>query len=189
MSPLNPNVEAPPSVYDPDRAREIVESLDEVPVIPFNYQVGRQLGDEDVAEIIVGMLEGVGFQVERGPQEYATLVGSVISGEVNGMFDTSTRPVYLHPDVYANAFLSPTVSLTKSCMSEPRLDELREAGVAALDPVEAGEIYTELDFLATNEVFCIVPTYVENRNYGMTSDIQSFKSRADSIPDWFEASY
>jgi peptide/nickel transport system substrate-binding protein len=188
LAPISAVVDAPPSAYDPDRAREILASLDEVPVIPFNYQVGRQVGDEDVAEVVVGMLEAVGFEVERGPQEYATLVGSVIAGEVNGMFDTSTFPVYLHPDVFASAFLSPTVSLTKSCLTEPRLDELRVAGVAATDPAEAGAIYSEMDFIATNELFCIVPTYLENRNYGLSADVQSFKARKDSVPDWFEAS-
>jgi peptide/nickel transport system substrate-binding protein len=189
LAPLSPDVEPPPSVFDPDRSREIIESLDEAPVIPFHYQVGRTIGDRDVAEVIVGMLEEVGFEVERDPQEYANLVGAVIKGEENGMFDLSTRPAYLHPDVFANALLSPTLSLTKSCLSEPRLDELRAAGVATLDAAKAGEIYSEMDFVATNEVFCLVPTYVENRSYGMNSALHGFTVRTDSIPDWFYASF
>lgn len=188
LSPINPYVDTPPPVYDPDRAREIIESLDDAPTIPVNYQVGRQLGDEDVGEVVVGMLEAVGFEVERLPQEYATLVGSAIAGEVNGVFNTSTFPVYLHPDVFANAFLSPTVSLTKSCLTDPRLDELRVAGYETLDPVEAGKIYTEMDYVATNEAFCMIPTYLENRNFGLASDIKEFKVRKDTVPDWYEVS-
>lgn len=189
LSSISPNVSDPEDLYDPEKAKELLASLPSVPPIPFRFQVGRQLGDGDVAEIVAGMLEKVGFTVERDPQEYATLVGAAIRGEVDGMFNTSTRPVYLHPDVYANAFLSPSVSLTKSCKSDERLDDLRVAGAAELDAVKAGQIYTEMDRLASNEVFCVMPLYVENRSYGMSSKVQAFLSRADTIPDWFFASF
>lgn len=188
LSPISPFVDDPEDLYDPDRARELIASLDEVPAIPFSYQVGRQQGDGDVGEVVAGMLEAVGFTVERNPQEYAVLVQAAIAGEVNGMFNTSTRPVYMHPDVFANAFLSPSVSLTKSCKSDERLDTLRVAAAEEFDPVEAGRIYTEIDRIATSEVFCIIPLYVENRNYGMTDKVQGFKSRADTVPDWYGAS-
>jgi hypothetical protein len=46
-----------------------------------------------------------------------------------------------------------------------------------------------MDFVATNEVFCLVPTYVENRSYGMNSALHGFTVRTDSIPDWFYASF
>lgn len=188
LSPITETVAAPDDLYDPDRARELLASLGDVPAIPFSFQVGRNLGDGDVGEIVAGMLEEVGFTVERNPQEYATLVGAVIAGEVAGMFNTSTFPVYLHPDVFANAFLSPTVSLTKSCKSDPVLDELRTAAVAELDSVAAGEIYSEMDRLVSNEIFCMIPLYVENRSYGLSSDVTGFLVRSDTVPDWYYAS-
>lgn len=188
LSPISPFVADPDDLYDPDLARELLASLDDVPAIPFSFQVGRQQGDGDVGEVVAGMMEAVGLTVDRNPQEYAVLVGAAIAGEVNGMFNTSTRPVYMHPDVFANAFLSPTVSLTKSCLSDPRLDELRIAAASEFDPEAAGELYAEMDRLATGEVFCIVPLYVENRNYGMTDAVQGFTSRSDTVPDWYGVS-
>lgn len=189
LSPFNSSITEPKDLYDPDRARKLIASMQDVPTIPLHFHVGRTISDGDVAELVAGMLENVGLKVERDPQEYSNLVTLIRSGTLSGMFDWSLIPAYPHPNSFASAFVSPTASISKSCTSDPRLDALTTEGVAEVDLKASAALYSEMDRLVTSELFCIVPLYHEVRQWGVSTAVTSFTARADTVPDWFEAAF
>ena len=164
--------------YDPEAAAEIVDSLDAPPSITLSWPVGRSQSPEAVA----GMLEAVGFEVERNPLDFGTFFSQAVAGEIEGPYIFGTMPTFPHEDVQAQGFLTST-SITRTCVDE-RFDELAAEAVAEDDRDGRTEVYNEMERIALYDLTCFVPLYEQVTAYGHASDVQGFEPARDDLHDY-----
>jgi peptide/nickel transport system substrate-binding protein len=166
--------------YDPDAARELVEGAATEPDLPMISVIDRGPRARDVGEALAGMLEAVGFNVERDPRPYAEMVEDALSQNVSGLYVHPKTSLAPHPFFWTNGFLT-TDSLTQHC-SDPRFDELATEALAAPTPEEGAEVYTEIDDIALTQNICIVPVFDEVSHLATVEGVTGLEMRADGLP-------
>jgi peptide/nickel transport system substrate-binding protein len=164
--------------YDPDAAAELIASMDSPPSITLNWPVGRSQSPEAVA----GMLETVGFDVERNPLDFGTFFQQAVTGDLEGPYIFGTMPTFPHEDVQAQGFLTST-SITRTCVDE-RFDELAAEAVAEDDQEGRTAVYNEMERIALFDLTCFVPLYEQVTTYGHSSDVHGFEPARDDLHDY-----
>ncbi|MDA3038760.1 MAG: ABC transporter substrate-binding protein [Actinomycetota bacterium] len=72
------NPDLPEQPYDPDRARELLEQAGAIgATLKFAVPTARYAAGEEIAEVVIGQLEAVGFKVEYILSPYQTWLGSL----------------------------------------------------------------------------------------------------------------
>lgn len=71
--------------YDPDKARELVEAVGDVPTLPLGYSSDNP-DWEATAQIVQSNLEDVGIPVELGPVDHAQFIKQLIGAEFEGLW-------------------------------------------------------------------------------------------------------
>lgn len=176
--PADPEVPAP----DTETASSIVSEAGN-PQITFSYSPDQYANGQALAEAIAGMLEGVGFDVQRNPLDYGTLNNEFIGGTLDGIVMYAPLPVFPHPQVFTEAFLT-TASITKACDAEG-IDELATQGIAAEDLETSDEIYREIEELGIEEARCFIPLFNEVQTYGIDAGLTGLEPPPAVVPDYF----
>jgi len=172
---------------DVEAARALVEGAGGAS-IQFHYAPTQHPSGQAVGEAIAGMLEQAGFEVERNAMDYGALVGDFIGGNLDGIVMFAVLPVFPHPHVYAQGFLTST-SITRQCDAPEVLDGLAVDALAAEDFAASDAIYLEMEQIGVQERRCIVPLYDEVQSYGFTEDLTGFQTPPATIIDYFPLSF
>jgi len=168
--------------HSPDVAAELVAGAATAPTLPVMWVIDRGPRARDVGEAVAGMLEGVGFDVQRDPRPYAEVVDDALTQNVAGLFVFPKTSLAPHPFFWTNGFLT-TNSLTKHC-SDERFDGLASDALAAPGPEEGAEVYGLIDDIALTENICMVPIFDEVGHLA-TVGVDGLVMRADGLPASF----
>lgn len=166
--------------YDPDGAKALV-AAEGGAKITLTYTIGRYAKDQDVAEAVVGMLEAVGFEVERVPLDGSEFFAKKSNPGFDGLWIAAGAAVLPHPDVLVGAFLGTRPA--KQYCADPEYDELGTAGLAAQSPEELTEVYSTMEDRVLNEDICFVPLYISK---GVTATAEGVEIRRgiDTLIDY-----
>jgi len=161
--------------YDPDAARAIVDELGDV-TIPLYFPNGRYVLDAQVGEALAGMLEDVGFTVDRHPMEVGAYFDLLLTQEMPGAHLLSAGATFPHEAYLLDAFFLPT-SVVTYCAQEDLVEPAAEA--AGLDGDERAAAYAEIARRLVVDDVCPVPLYIETLNWGVSDDVQGFTPAHD----------
>jgi ABC-type transport system substrate-binding protein len=152
------------------------------PTIDFNYGPARGPSDEAVAQAIAAQLREAGFTVNMAPSDYNKLTSNLVLGKVDGLVMYAIVPVFPHPNVYAQGFLTPT-SITKNCTA-PGMAEYAQRGLNAGNLKSADGVYKEMERVALGEYYCMLPLYHVVNNWGMSKALRGFTPPPAVVIDW-----
>lgn len=169
--------------YDPDGAMALLAEVGGSPEVTYTYTTGRYPSDGDVGEAISGMLEAVGFTVNRNPLDVGSFFGQILSPDVTGLFMFATVPVYPHEDVLVRAFMTSN-ALTKSCPDD-RIDPLADQGLSSVEADARNATYDELNRIGIVDLVCWVPLYEQVLSYGYSDQVHGFVPARDDLHDYF----
>ena len=180
--PVDPEIPEP----DYDQAAELIEGAGGAS-IQFHYAPSQHPSGQAVGEAIAGMLDSAGFEVERNPMDYGSLTQEFIGGTLDGIVMFAVLPVFPHPHVYAQGFLTST-SITRNC-DAPEIDDLAVEALGAEDFAQSDEIYQEIEEIGVQDRKCVLPLYDEIQSYGYTDDLQGFSPPPATIIDFHPLSF
>jgi peptide/nickel transport system substrate-binding protein len=152
------------------------------PTITFNYGPARAPSDEAVAQAVAGQLRAAGFTVNMAPAEYNAVTTNLVLGKSEGIVMFAISPVFPQPNVYAQGFLTPT-SITKNCLA-PGMADLAAKALSAATPAEADLAYKDMEKVAINEQYCMLPLYNEIKNWGLSKSLGGFIAPPAVVIDW-----
>lgn len=170
-----------PYDYDPERARELLESVDLVGTqIDFYTPVGRYTADRQIAEAMVPMLEEAGFTVNLQTPEWATLWSNVQSGGVP--FYYMGRGQMLDPSRALRQYFE-TDGSPRLDYSNPELDEMLQAERAAFDPAERLDLMRQAIALLTEDAPAHF-LWLHKMAWGVSDAIDYTPRQADRVDGW-----
>lgn len=162
-------------------AKAIVDAAGN-PTITFNYGPAQHTNGEAVAQAIKGQLEAAGFDVTMNSMDYQKMTTDMVTQKLNGLVMYAISPVYPHPNVYAQGFLTST-SITKTC-TDSSLDGLAASALAATTKSAADSFYKQMETAAIGDDHCLVPMYNEIKMWGMSRKLGGFIAPPAVIIDW-----
>lgn len=170
LSPFNnfadPTLE--PYPYDPDKALELLGEAGYAPE-DISFVIDVTEGLKDRAEAVMGMLQALGIDVTVRVWDYAVAKPLLLACErmawVGDWGDSAFDPVG-HMEAKWHTYIEGTGygRGSSSCYSNPRVDELIEAGEVEPDVAKRHEIYDEAQQIIYEEVpaiFLFLPQEVE----------------------------
>lgn len=141
--------------YDPDKARELLKEAgyDESKPAEVTFQIprGRYLRDTEMGQLIVAMLEDVGFKVNIEILEGAAHITTVNNNNNKEIAMVGVGNPLFDPYYVANLFDS-RVFGARIGYSNPHLHELIDRGLATLDRDERAAIYREIQQIVARDV-------------------------------------
>lgn len=168
--------------YDPEAAEALLAEVGEIGPIDFHWPVGRYALDGQVGEAVSGMLEQVGFVVNRDPLEVGAFFDLLLTDEMTGMHLLGSVPTFAHEDgPLASYFLE--TSVITYC-SDGTIDDLARQGLQLPEGDERDAIYNEIERYLVTELICPVPMYIQVDGFAATERVQGF--RADFDESWHE---
>ena len=163
------------------KAKALVAAVGGSPTINFNYGPAQHTNGEAVGQAIAAQLQQAGFKVTLNPMEYSKLTVSLVTQKIDGVTMFSIGPVFPHPSVYSQGFLTST-SITKNCnisgVDAKSAEALAKSGVAG------DKLYRELEAATISSGFCMVPLYNEIANWGMNRKLRGFEPPPVRIIEW-----
>ena len=181
LTPLLKNSEKPKCHEQDLKTAKAITAKYGNPTITFNYGPARGPSDEAVAQAVAGQLRKAGFTVKMAPDEYSKLTTNLVLGRVDGLVMFSIVPVFPHPSVYAQGFLTPT-SITKNCLA-PGMAELSAKALEA-SAAESSKIYLQMEKIAITEYYCMLPMYQVINNWGMSKSLGGFDAPPAVVINW-----
>lgn len=175
-------------VPDPDfdAAKAIVDAAGN-PTITLNWAPTQFAAGQQVGEAVAGMLEEVGFTVNRNPADPGDLTRELVTGNLDGLVLYPIVPVFPHPKVYVTGFLT-SQSITNACTT-PGVDEANAEAIAAEDEAASDEIYIQIEEDGIFTDRCVTPLYYEVQSWGLGSDVTGFTPPSAKIPDYFPVGF
>ena len=162
-------------------AKAIVDAAGN-PTITFNYGPAQHTNGEAVAQAIKGQLEAAGFDVNMNSMDYQKMTGDMVGQKLEGIVMYAISPVYPHPNVYAQGFLTST-SITKTC-TDSRLSGLAVDALAAKTKTAADAVYKQMETIAISDDHCLFPLYNEIKMWGMSRKLGGFVAPPAVVVDW-----
>ena len=166
--------------YDPDAARALVEEVGDIGSIELYWTIGRYVLDNQVGEALAGMLEDVGFSVERNAMEAGAYFELLLTDEMPGIHLISMGAVFPHESYPINSFFLPD-SVVTYCAQEELVDPTTEA--LSLEGDERTAAYTEIARRLVVDDVCPIPMYIEVQNWGVSDSVEGFVPRGDEFLD------
>lgn len=157
--------------YDPDAARALLAEVGDIGPIQLYWPNGRYVLDNQVGEALAGMLEDVGFSVDRHPMEAGAYFELLLTDEMPGIHMISISTAFPHESYPLNSFFLPT-SVVTYCAQDSLVDEATAA--LSLDGAERTAAYTEIARKLVVDDVCPIPMYVERQNWGVSDAVQNF---------------
>lgn len=152
------------------------------PSITFNYSPARSPYEDAMAQAIAGQLRTAGFTVNLVQHEYSAMTTAMVLQKLEGIVMYAIVPVFPHPNVYAQGFITPT-SITKNCLA-PGMADLAAQALAAATPLAADAIYAQMEKISINEQYCMLPLFNVIENWGMSTGIGGFIAPPATVVDW-----
>ncbi|HEV2529341.1 MAG TPA: ABC transporter substrate-binding protein [Thermomicrobiales bacterium] len=170
--------------YDPEQAAALLDEsgwvlngdVREKDGQPLTFTVAIPAGDStrrSVAEFAQQLLSDVGIQAELREIPVAQILEQLPAGEVDAGLFGWTYGDGGDPD--ATEVLGTNGSTNFSRYSNPRVDELLQAGIAALTQEERIPIYHEIQQIVADEVPFLYIAYLESRSI--------FSNRVTNLPE------
>ena len=169
-----------------NEAKALVAAVGGNPTINFNYGPAQHTNGEAVGQALAAQLQAAGFKVNLRPMEYSKLTTDLVTQKLDGVTMYSIGPVFPHPNVYSQGFLT-TTSITKNCKA-PNVDQI-SASAMTLSGEAADLRYRELEAATITSGFCMVPLYNEIANWGMSKDLSGFIAPPVRIIQWASISW
>jgi peptide/nickel transport system substrate-binding protein len=166
--------------YDPEQAEALLAEAGDIGPIELYWPNGRYLLDNQVGEAFAGMLEEVGFEVERRPMEAGAYFELLLGDEMPGIHMISITSAFPHESYPLNSFFLPT-SVVTYCAQEDLVDTATAA--LSLEGEERAEAYAEIARDLVVERACPIPLYVENQNWGVREAVEGYEPRGDEFLD------
>lgn len=152
------------------------------PTITFNYGPAQHTNGEAIAQAIKGQLTAAGFNVTMNSMDYQKMTVDMVTQKLEGIVMYAISPVYPHPHVYAQGFLTST-SITKNC-TDSRLSSLSTQALSAPKRIDSDAIYKQMEDIAIGEDHCLAPLYNEIKMWGMSKKLGGFVAPPAVIIDW-----
>ena len=152
------------------------------PSITLNYSPARSPYEDAMAQAIAGQLRTAGFTVNLVQHEYSAMTTAMVLQKLEGIVMYAIVPVFPHPNVYAQGFITPT-SITKNCLA-PGMADLGAQALAAATPLAADAIYAQMEKISINEYFCMLPLFQVIENWGMSTGLGGFIAPPATVIDW-----
>jgi peptide/nickel transport system substrate-binding protein len=157
-----------PYGYDPEKARALLKEAGYAPK-DISFTIDAYGSYIEVATSVAQQLHALGMKVRVNTWEYNVLKSELLNCERKAFLrdwgDSAFDPVgYVEAKWQTRAAGSPSGRGNFSCFSNPRVDELIEAGASESDPDKRADIYVELQRLIFEEapaVFLYVPQEIE----------------------------
>ena len=170
-----------PYDYDPERAKELLESVDMTGVeVDFYTPVGRYTADRQIAEAIVPMLEEVGFRVNLHTPEWATLWSNVQAGGVP--FYYMGRGQMLDPSRALRQYFE-TDGSPRLDYSNPEFDALLRTERATFDTDERNDLMREAIAMVTEDAPAHF-LWLHQMAWGVSEAIDYTPRQADRVDGW-----
>ncbi|MCA9858108.1 MAG: hypothetical protein KC438_00230 [Thermomicrobiales bacterium] len=177
----------PPYTYDPDKARSLLQEagVAEGTKIRFGTSNGRYLMDDQIAEATAQYLRDIGFDIEFDAPEYSVFTQRSQDGEYNIYLSSRTGSTTANDPAVLSDFYTP-YSSQRFKYSNPRVDELIEQGLAAVDASEEelNAIYGEVQAIVWEEAPWAVLYYLPSL-VAVNKKLQGFEPRADEMYYFF----
>lgn len=168
--------------YDPATAESLLAEAGDIGPIDFHWPVGRYPLDEQVGEAISGMLEQVGFTVNRDPLEAGAFFDLLLTDEMSGMHLLGSVPTFAHEDgPLASYFLESSVI---TYCADGEIDEEAAQGLQLPAGDERDAIYNEIERYLVTELICPIPLYIQVDGFATSDRVEGF--RADFDESWHE---
>jgi len=182
LLPLLKNAERPGCHKRDLAAAKAITAKYTNPTITFNYGPARGPSDEAVAQAVAAQLRDAGFKVDMAPDNYNQLTTNLVLGRVDGLVMFAIVPVFPHPHVYAQGFLTPT-SITKNCLA-PGMADASALGLKAPNLAASDEIYRNMEKVAIQENYCMLPMYHVVNNWGLSKGLGGFVPPPAVVINW-----
>jgi peptide/nickel transport system substrate-binding protein len=145
----NPAVEEVYS-YDPERARELLAEAGYGDGFSTSLQFSGRWQEPSYTQVVQNMLAEIGVRVELVQREWGSHLDDLFAGNIDGMYVLAWTPVWDPDQVMYRSFLTDN-SFNWGGYSNPRVDELLEAGRNVLDEAERKAIYDEAQLLVVQD--------------------------------------
>lgn len=169
-----------PLPYNPQRAREIVDSYSGQPSIKVSYGVGTGLRIQDVAQGIGSMLRNAGFKVSMDPSDPSAYFSAMFANKLPNVFITSSGDLYPSPTFFADYTMSSTGQLPQ-CRSKQYDPFISQAN--SEQGIKAYEALRQAEKIASVDNACLEPLWDEPTVIGAAANLHNIHIRLDQIVD------
>jgi peptide/nickel transport system substrate-binding protein len=163
--------------YDPERATALLEEAGDIGPIDFHWPVGRYLLDNEVGEAVSGMLEAVGFEVNRDPLEAGAFFDLLLTDEMSGMHLLGSVPTFAHEDGPVASYFT-TNSVITYC-ADGSIDDLAAEGLSLPAGDERDAVYNEIERILITELICPIPLHIQVDGFATTDEVHGFVADFD----------
>lgn len=178
----NPQVPACPK-QNLTKARSLTSQFTN-PTVTINYGPARAGNDESVVQAIASQLRSAGFTVNLNSMDYQRMTVDLVTGRLEGLVFFAISPVFPHPSVYAQGFMT-TTSITKNCPL-PGLDALNARALEAKGYGGSDNSYKAMEKIGITDGRCMFPMYNEIKMWGLSTGIGGFVAPQANIIEWSE---
>ena len=185
LSPANnyADPDLKPYGYDPDKARELLAEAGYKPE-DISFVIDAYGPYVELAEAVAGQLRAFGMDVSVRTWEYKVVKPLLLNCERQAFLrdwgDSAFDPVgYIEAKWHTRVEGTPYGRGNFSCYSNPKVDELIEAGESEPDPEKRREIYYEMQRIIYEDapaVFLYVPQEIE----AASAKVQNWEPSPDS---------
>jgi peptide/nickel transport system substrate-binding protein len=165
--------------FDFQAAKQMLQSVGNVPTIDFIWPVGRYVNDNLVGLAITGMLQDVGFKVNQRPMS---------SGAYSTLLNSNQMPgVHLLGGAVAFADVAGTLAskyLQNSVITyaaDPNIWGLAAKGATMKESQAREDLYRKIEEIILFKNFNPVPLYLQHDVYGISNKVQGFKTYGNPV--------
>jgi peptide/nickel transport system substrate-binding protein len=171
------DAEAPVYEYDPDRAKELLQSAGYAgEEILMGGPSGRYVMDRQVTEAIAAMLQDVGININLEVLDWASFRGKM-DEDAYDLFFIGITDFTLNPVAHWGMFHTGE-SEDYGSYSNPEMDAIIEEASRTLDDEAAIDLFLQGQRLQREE-YGSIPLYYEPQLIGVNRRVQGFKPRLD----------